>query len=481
MVAAWTIAGTDPSGGAGIASDLATFRDFGVRGGAIVAAVIAQNSRSVRAVRAVGPDLLRAQWDALREEGPPDAIKIGVLGDAETARAAAALLRDSDARVVCDPVLASSGGAVFLDDIGRRVLLDEILPRVTLFAPNIPEAEALSGSPIRGPGDREAAGREFLRRGALAVAIKGGHAEGPYRQDLVMTADERHWLTSPCLDTPHTHGTGCAFSSAAAAAIARGYDLDDAVVLAKTYVNQGLRLGGAAGAAGRGSPAHAGWPSNPADLPWRVSAAAGGGDRFEFPRLEPFTARLWAVADNEAWLRQLVDAGVGLIQLRPAPGSMSAADLRRCMAYAWGRGSLVLLCDDWRAAVAAGVTGALMGAAEVDDAAARALSAAGLCLVLTVSSLADLARAAAWRPTAVVAGPVLSASGEVGAIGLDRFRVLRALSAAPVVAAGGITGERAGDVFAAGADGVALSSDLLRAPDPVARAKEWLAALARLG
>lgn len=272
---AWTIAGTDPTGGAGVQADLAVFQGLGVRGGSVITALVAQNSRGVRRVEYPTPELIASQLKALEEELPPVAVKIGMLGGAPAVCAVAAALRHTNAFVVCDPVLRSSSGANLLDEQGRDILMRELMPRVDLLTPNIPEASLLLQRTLHTDQDLEAAALALKALGPRAVLLKGGHRGSPWMQDCLADGDGLCWLTSPALAVSHTHGTGCLLSSALAAFRALGHPLREAAQLAKAYLNQGLRLGEPT-PIGRGTPYRGGFPSRAADMPWITASALEG-------------------------------------------------------------------------------------------------------------------------------------------------------------------------------------------------------------
>lgn len=274
---AWTIAGTDPSGGAGIQADLKVFHALRVYGGSAITAVVAQNTRGVRWIQPVAPDVLGAQIDALAEDLPPSAVKIGMLATADLVRETARRLAGLAAPIVCDPVMASSGGAPLLDAEGRRALVDDLLPQVAVVTPNLPEASRLCGFDIATQADMLRAADRILALGARAVLLKGGHAASPAESiDLLASAETRQWLSSPRQAVRHTHGTGCTLSAAIAAFLSHGQPLASAALLAKAYVNQGLRMGGGIGR-GHGPLAHAGWPHSETDLP-RVESVGAMSD-----------------------------------------------------------------------------------------------------------------------------------------------------------------------------------------------------------
>lgn len=271
----WTIAGTDPTGGAGLQADLAVFQGLGVRGGSVLTAIVAQNSRGVQAIEYPSSAMIEAQLQLLAEELPPAAIKIGMLGSADAGRAVAAALRLTEAFVVCDPVLRSSSGTDLLDEEGRAVLLSELMPQIDLLTPNIPEAALLLHRTLHSDEELEQAARDLKAKGPRAVLLKGGHRGSPWMQDCLADGDGICWLTSPTLPVAHTHGTGCLLSSALAAFRALGHPLREAALLAKAYLNQGLRLGEPS-SVGRGAPYHGGFPSHAADQPWLTQSAAEG-------------------------------------------------------------------------------------------------------------------------------------------------------------------------------------------------------------
>ncbi len=269
---AWTIAGTDPSGGAGIPADLKVFHSLGVYGGSVITAIVVQNTLGVKSVRPLEGALVEAQIECLTEDLPPRAIKVGMLATAEIVRVVAERLEGIGAPVVVDPVLASSGGATLLDGDGRQELIRRLLPRTTLLTPNLGEAARLLGREAMEAGEMPEAAEALLELGPEAVLLKGGHANQDECRDFFATrSGVRRWLVSPRQRVTHTHGTGCTLSSAIASFLAHGRPLGPAVSLGKAYVNQGLRLGGGIGR-GRGPLAHLGWPGEtsdmPAEMPW---------------------------------------------------------------------------------------------------------------------------------------------------------------------------------------------------------------------
>jgi len=241
MRTALTIAGSDSSGGAGIQADLKTFAAHDVFGMSAVTAVTAQNTMTVTRVLPLPPEMVAAQIDAVIADMTPDAIKIGMLANGAIARTVAeALRRYRLTNIVLDTVMVAKGGARLLDDdeaIG--VLRDLLLPLATVITPNVPEAAALTGRAIETAADLERAARDLIGIGARAVFMKGGHLPGP-AIDVFHDGQRAVRLESPRIDTRHTHGTGCTLSSAIAARLALGDDLESACRTAKTYVTNAI-------------------------------------------------------------------------------------------------------------------------------------------------------------------------------------------------------------------------------------------------
>jgi hydroxymethylpyrimidine/phosphomethylpyrimidine kinase len=252
MRRALTIAGSDSGAGAGIQADLKTFAAHGVYGTCAVTAVTAQNTLGVVCWQALEADLVTAQIEAVVADIGTDAVKIGMLANAAIAEAVAAAIRDLDLpQVVVDPVLIAKGGDRLLAEEAVATIRTELLPLAHVVTPNIPEAEALTGSSIRSLEDMRDAAMRILRLGPRVVLVKGGHAAGAESIDVCVTAAGSFEVRGPRIDTPHTHGTGCTLSSAIAANLALGLPEREAIELAREYLDGAIRhapgLGGGHG------------------------------------------------------------------------------------------------------------------------------------------------------------------------------------------------------------------------------------------
>jgi hydroxymethylpyrimidine/phosphomethylpyrimidine kinase len=241
-----TIAGFDPSCGAGTAADLKTFAAHGCYGVAAITALTVQNTQSVEAVHNTPSAELRAQLDALAADCEIAAVKIGMLGNRGNAAAVAEFLdAHKFAHVVHDPVMKSSSGAELLDAAGVKFVAAELLKRASIVTPNVPEAEILTGLTIKEVVDMEAAAHKIVELGARAVIIKGGHMERAV--DVLFDGAEVFQLTGDKVKSDHMHGSGCTFASAITAQLAAGRSLFEAATLAKAYVTKAIEKGYAVG------------------------------------------------------------------------------------------------------------------------------------------------------------------------------------------------------------------------------------------
>jgi hydroxymethylpyrimidine/phosphomethylpyrimidine kinase len=227
MRVALTVAGSDPSGGAGVQADLKTFSRFGVYGAAALTLLTVQNTLGVRRVELLPPDFVYEEIRAVAEDLPVHALKTGALGSAPIVEAVAKAVRDFRlGPLVVDPVMVAKSGDPLLGEEAVAALKEALLPLAFLVTPNRMEAERLLGSPIRGLGDAEEAAMALLALGPKAVLLKGGHLPGVESVDLLATGN--------------THGTGCTLSAAIAAHLALGRPLEAAVLEAKAYLTRAL-------------------------------------------------------------------------------------------------------------------------------------------------------------------------------------------------------------------------------------------------
>jgi hydroxymethylpyrimidine/phosphomethylpyrimidine kinase len=237
---AMTIAGSDSGGGAGIQADLKTFWAFGVYGTSIVTAVTAQNTVEVGAIAEVPEEVVIAQLDSVFEDIGADAVKIGMLGSRSIIENVVDRLEAWGPKfLVVDPVMMSKSGAPLLQPDAVKSLAKELLPMATIVTPNIPEAEVLAKREIKTADDVRDAARAIQALGPQIVIVKGGHLDGP-AVDLVFDGEQFTPIEGQRIDTQNTHGTGCTFSAAITALLARGVDRMEAIQLGKRFIEAAL-------------------------------------------------------------------------------------------------------------------------------------------------------------------------------------------------------------------------------------------------
>lgn len=242
---ALTIAGSDPSGGAGIQADLKTFSAFGVYGASVITALTAQNTTGVSGVLGVAPDFIAAQFRSVASDLAVSAAKTGMLGDVATVETVTRLLSEiPSVPVVVDPVMVATSGDVLLAPDAIEAVRRLLIPRAFLITPNIPEAaKLLDGSPAQSEADMCRDAEKLMQFGCGAVLLKGGHASGADAVDVLFDGATHHVLRRPWIETRNTHGTGCTLSAAITANLALGRRLEEAVARSKAFVWEALMAG----------------------------------------------------------------------------------------------------------------------------------------------------------------------------------------------------------------------------------------------
>lgn len=236
-----TIAGSDCSGGAGIQADIKTMIMNGVYAMSVITALTAQNTTGVFGIQESPVEFVDQQMECVFQDIFPDAVKIGMLSSPEIMHHVAAGLQKYEARhIVLDPVMVSTSGHRLMQKEAEETLQKELFPLAEVITPNIPEAEVLTGLKITDADSMELAARAISNEFHISVLLKGGHRVED-ANDLLYTDGKTQWLKGERIDNPNTHGTGCTLSSAIASNLAKGYDLIDSVIRAKSYLTDALR------------------------------------------------------------------------------------------------------------------------------------------------------------------------------------------------------------------------------------------------
>ena len=466
----WTIAGSDSGGGAGIQADLLTLHDFAVHGCSVITAVTAQNTVDLQHSRPLDKASVQAQINALDNDIQADVIKLGMLADKDVVQVVADYLSHYRGCVIVDPVMTASVGGSLLSEAALALLKDCLLPRVDLLTPNIPEAQVLTGMTIDTDSDVVDAANRLLAMGVKSVLLTAGHGalRNNQRVDYWTDGSKAFWLAGEDIPGADSHGSGCTLSAAIAAMIAKGYDMADALVVAKAYVTQGIR-GAVKIGQGSGAVAHLGWPAALQDLP--TLSATLPLPEFVFNDCGGQLG-LYPVVDSVDWIRRLVTLGVPTIQLRMKNVSRDTAreHITEAIALCTANNVRLFVNDYWQLAIELGAYGVHLGQEDLDDADLAAISRAGLRLGVSTHSYYEIARAHGIKPSYIALGPVYPTTTKVmkfadlGVEQLQQWVDLLSLHY-PLTAIGGINIERAKDVIATGVGSCAMVTAITEAQD----------------
>jgi hydroxymethylpyrimidine kinase/phosphomethylpyrimidine kinase/thiamine-phosphate diphosphorylase len=480
----WTIAGSDSGGGAGIQADIKTFQALGVYGCSIITAITAQNSYEVLDIDFSPTNTINAQIAALEKDLPPKAIKLGMLGPVESLRTIASFLSRYRGYVVCDPVMVSTSGASLLPLDAKEYFIKEIIPYADLLTPNLLEAGSLLNCSIQNADDVEKAAQRLLNLGAQNVLIKGGHGIGGYCQDYWTNGKESFWLTIERRSHANNHGSGCTLSAAIAACIGLGYSLQDSLVIAKSYVSQGIRMACQYGQ-GPGPVAHYFWPTFQEDLPWITQSAHAGTHRPVFVSCNSRDLGFYPIVNSGYWLEQLLATGVKTLQLRikDKQGKALEEEIKQGVKIARKYNARLFINDYWELAIAHNAYGVHLGQEDLVQADCAAIAQAGLRLGISTHCYYEVARAHALQPSYIACGPIFPTNTKKmpflpqGIINLKHWRKLLNY---PLVAIGGISLDTLEAVLACGVEGIAVISAVLNHPKPQQAAAEFLEACEKI-
>ena len=481
-VTALTIAGSDPSGGAGIQADLKTFSALGVYGATAITAVTVQNTQSVKYVHKLPPQVVYDQIVAVMEDVTVDAVKIGMVNDAETLDAIVRALTAYRSKfLVVDPVMVSTSGCALMQPDALAIMKERLLPMADLVTPNLPEAWTLAGTDT----SVDDAAQAILRLGVKALLIKGGHAEGNTETDYLYRYKgegvKRVEFTAETIDTPNTHGTGCTLSSAIAALLACGNGLEDAVRQAKEYLTEALKAGaGVHVGRGHGPVCHfyadrvmrlCGYKVVRYDLKTLKPKDLETASRLQF--ITHFTDK-YSYYDSAM---MALEGGCQWIQLRMKDACEAEIErvARLILPECRRMGAVFVIDDHVELALRVGADGVHLGKNDMPVDEARRLAGDGFIIGGTANTFEDVQRLATQGADYIGCGPfrfTMTKKNLAPMLGLEGYkRILSQMKECgiglPLVAIGGITSDDIPQLMAAGVSGIALSGSVLRAEQPV--------------
>lgn len=482
----WAVAGSDSSGGAGVQADIKTAHDFAVHAATVITAITAQNSQQVGDISITSDESFKQQLLSLKQDIPPQAIKIGLLTSIAQVNALADMLRlfvkeqanNNTKRpfVVCDPVqIASTGDVIARPEIAQAIKTT-LLPLIDLLTPNLLELANLAELECHDLKAQETAAKRLLALGCKGVLVKGGHDTGDYAVDRYYSQNACFSLQSKRLDYRHTHGTGCTLSSAIGAAVAKGYLLEDALVLGKAYINLGLAHGYTLGQ-GDGPIAHVGWPEKLEYFPtieainWQKYCVKHNSESAPFLPCKSQWLGLYPVVPNIQWLDKLLQAGVKTVQLRIKDPNTLDLDTQIKQAVNLGKQyqAQVFINDYWQLAIKHQAYGVHLGQEDMNHTDLEVIRAAGLRLGVSTHGYYELMLAKQYQPSYIALGhifPTQTKDMPSNPQGLDNLQRYQALCEdIPTVAIGGISIDKVDAVKQTGVDGIAMVSAITHAED----------------
>ncbi|WP_019616958.1 thiamine phosphate synthase [Psychromonas ossibalaenae] len=485
----WTIAGSDSSAGAGIQADLHTFKALGADGCNVITAVTAQNSQSVSLVESVSEQMFSEQLLRLAEDMPAKVIKIGLIASIKHVKILAEKLVEfkqtwvTPPFVIYDPVAVASTGDSMVEEGINEVIKSDLLPCVDLLTPNANEVLTLSGHALISGESLKGAAEKLISMGCKSVLIKGGHF--PLVDEIALdywTDGKREIaLSSERLTNVHTHGSGCTLASAIAAATALNYFIEDALVIAKAYLNQGLKASKAIGK-GEGAVAHIGWPSSKADFPEVVLPESKIGYELDlagtleagpgFASCGTLQLGLYPVLDSVPLIEKVLKMGVKTLQLRIKDKRPEQVEQQIIDAVALGKkyNARLFINDYWQLAIKHQAYGVHLGQEDMDVADLPVIADAGLRLGLSTHGYYEMLRAKQLRPSYIALGHIFATqtkdmpSDPQGLRRLAKYAQL--LAGTPTVAIGGINLERAPAVWKTGVGSIAVVTAITLSDDP---------------
>ena len=466
MKTIWAIAGSDSLSCSGMQADLRVAQVQGVHCASIVTCTTAQNHDSCTEIKCVGGEHILEQYRSLQSHGSVDAIKIGMIPSLEALQSVRRIVTESTAPVVFDPVLSTSSG---LDNLNESHLetLKDLIQHVTVLTPNSHEAALILGYSIETADDMRRAAKDFKDLGCKAVLLKGGHlASEDDCTDYYSDENRSMWLTTNRLEKDF-RGTGCYLSTSIACAIAKGMNYREAVVDARIHLMEAMDSAYALG--GKHVLSESKTPQGRPQVE----------EENEFPSLGATPIGFYPVVPNAAWLKRLLPLGVSTAQLRikNVDEGSKEAEIKEAIELGKQYNCRLFINDYWELAIKHGAYGVHLGQEDLDDADCDKIRAAGLRLGISTHSVEELERANQLKPSYVALGPIFETtckSMAFGPQGIDRVGEWIKMTKHPLVAIGGLKPEHAPELLRQGASGCALISDVLEAPDPESRAKEWI-------
>lgn len=477
----WTIAGSDSSGGAGIQADLKTFDHLGVHGCSVITAITMQNHDEINAIQFSSRENISAQIAGIANKLPPKVIKLGMLGTRDAINAITSFLKTYTGQVILDPIIMSTSNYPLFDGDMKHYIenIKTLFPYIDLLTPNIPEVEWILGKKIVTYQDIEMASKELLSLGLKNVLIKGGHFNHTTMlHDYWSNGVESFWLSHSRAPFKNYRGSGCVLSSAIAATLALGYSIQDALVIAKMYLNQGIRLAQLINEH-NALITHSDWPQDEIDLPY-LSHHPIQKPPLAFNDCGKDKLGLYPIVDSSDWVEKLLSQGIKTIQLRIKNKTINDIEdeIKKSVHLANQYQARLFVNDFWELAILHGAYGVHLGQDDLKNADVEKIYQAQLRLGISTHCYYEVASAYAKQPSYFACGPIFPTDSKLmpfapqGVSALKYWRNL--LKNRSLVAIGGIDQHNLQDVLTARVDGVAVISAITKANDPMEKTKMLL-------
>ena len=475
----WTIGGSDPSGAAGCQRDLITATDHRVHACSVLTAATAQNFTNWSCPNVLDHRVIDSQLASLVSSSMPEpqAIKIGMLGSPHIVTVVANYVSKMKCFVILDPLVKSTSGGSLSNNDTIQAIIKYLLPRIDLLTPNFDEAVQLTGLTANRLEQLPALADALLKLGARRVLIKGGHLNSSLCHDYYADRTTSYWLTTERHPTS-ARGTGCALATAIAVNIAKGLELDDALVAARSYVSSKIRL---ATSTETGAMLLGLGDQNieTDDFPSRTSNLPSQTNKICFPSCGSEPLGFYPVVDRFSWVKRLTDLGAKTMQIRikDLVEQELIKELKQSIAYCRKSDVRLFINDHWKLAIELDAYGVHLGQEDLVTADLEAISRSKLRLGLSTHSLSEAAVAKGLNPSYVALGPIFPTtckSLRFGPHGLAKIKTWRQMFSQPLVAIGGLKAEHAAEAMRFGASGVAVISDVTKNINPEERALKWL-------
>ncbi|WNO11026.1 thiamine phosphate synthase [Teredinibacter sp. KSP-S5-2] len=478
------IGGSDSFGMSGIQMDNQVIRAMGCHSLNVITATTAQNNQSVLAFHPVDENTLQTQAQSLScmKNWP---IKSGLILP-EHILWLAQWVKQSHSLYICDPIFTTTSGLSIKTNQHLQLLKKHILPLCDLITPNIDEAELLTGNTIHTQEDMIDAATALTELGAKAVYIKGGHLphSKPYIQDFYFSKEKQFWLSQNKLDERNSRGTGCAFAAAVASAIALGYNMPDAAVIARMAISQGFRQGYAiknqsTGELEKGPVLINRFPNKQADLPFLTKKYNFDLDSDAFPTCKHLPLGLYPIVGSFSELEQIINSGIKIAQLRIKDVNQEELEneINRAVNLAQNYQCQLFINDHWQLAIKYGAYGVHLGQEDLESADIQALKNAGLRLGISTHCHYEVARAHSFKPSYIACGPVFPTQTKImpwTPLKPEGLNYWTKLLHYPVVAIGGIKKNQLQNIQKQGASGIAMITAISQSENPLHTATQFV-------